>query len=74
MANKLYRVIKTLTEYDINPIKSIHDQGAGGMGNVTKEIISPVGGIVNLQNVVLGDNTLSPLEIWVLNIKNKLLF
>ena len=62
MANRLYRVIKTLSEKNI--IKSIHDQGAGGMANVTKEIISPMGGSIYLDKVNLGDNTLSDLEIW----------
>ena len=65
MENKLYRVIRSCTElFGENPIKSIHDQGAGGMGNVAKEIISPNGGVINLDNVHLGDSTLSPLEIW----------
>ncbi len=62
MANRLYRVIRLLSENNI--IKSIHDQGAGGMANVTKEIISPIGGIVYLDKVNLGDTTLSDLEIW----------
>ena len=49
-----------------NVIKSIHDQGAGGMANVTKEMISPMQKVVKffLKNVDLGDNTLSDLEIW----------
>ena len=34
------------------------------MANVTKEIISPVGGIIYLNKVNLGDKTLSDLEIW----------
>jgi len=62
MANRLYRVIKILSEHDL--IESIHDQGAGGMANVTKEIISPVGGVIYLNKVNLGDKTLSDLEIW----------
>ena len=62
MANRLYRVVRFLSENNI--IKSIHDQGAGGMANVTKEIISPLGGKVYLNNVNLGDKTMSDLEIW----------
>lgn len=62
MANRLYRVIKILSENNL--IQSIHDQGAGGMANVTKEIISPIGGIINLNKVNLGDETLSDMEIW----------
>jgi len=64
MENKVYRVIRTMSERKNNPIISIHDQGAGGMGNVTKEIVSPVGGEVYLNNVNVGDKTMSALEIW----------
>lgn len=49
----------------LNPIRSIHDQGAGGMANVTKEILDGVGGVVNLKSVTLGDQSLSDAEIWV---------
>ena len=62
MVNRLYRVVRFLSENNI--IKSIHDQGAGGMANVTKEIISPLGGKIYLNNVNLGDKTMSDLEIW----------
>ena len=65
MENKLNKVIRTLTEMPQNPIKSIHDQGAGGTGNVTKEIVYPKGANINLDNVNLGDNSLTFLELWV---------
>ncbi len=66
MENKLNRVIRTCIELEENnPILSIHDQGAGGMANVTKEIIYPNGGKINLKNVIVGDNTMSVLEIWI---------
>ena len=66
MENKVCRVInKCIGMLDKNPIKSIHDQGAGGMGNVTKEIICPTGGHVNLNKVVLGDDSLNATEIWI---------
>jgi phosphoribosylformylglycinamidine synthase len=65
MENKVSRVVRLLANHAYtNVIKSIHDQGAGGMGNVTKEIVSPVGGEIFLKEVELGDNTLSALEIW----------
>ena len=47
-----------------NPIISIHDQGAGGLANVVKEIVYPCGGEIDLKNVTLGDNTMNSLEIW----------
>lgn len=65
MEQKLNRVIRACIEMgDNNPIVSIHDQGAGGNCNVVKEIIYPAGARINIRNIILGDNTLSVLEIW----------
>jgi len=65
MENKLNKVIRSCIELGSrNPIQSIHDQGAGGLGNVCKEIIYPCGGKIYLKNVSLGDKTLSDIEIW----------
>lgn len=47
-----------------NPIISIHDQGAGGNGNVLKEIVDPVGGRIEIRDVLCGDTTMSVLELW----------
>ena len=45
MENRMNRVIRACIEMgDANPIVSIHDQGAGGNGNVLKEIVDPLGG------------------------------
>lgn len=49
---------------DRNPIISIHDQGAGGNCNVLKEIMEPAGGRINIRDIVVGDPTMSVLEIW----------
>jgi phosphoribosylformylglycinamidine synthase len=65
MEQKVNRVIRACVEMgDENPIASIHDQGAGGNCNVVKEIIYPAGAKVEIRNILLGDNTLSVLEIW----------
>lgn len=65
MEQKVNRVIRTCIEReDKNPIISIHDQGAGGNSNVIKEIIYPAGAMISVRNILLGDNTLSVLEIW----------
>ncbi|MGO9611888.1 MAG: phosphoribosylformylglycinamidine synthase [Dissulfurispiraceae bacterium] len=65
MEQKLNRVIRACIEMgDRNPIVSIHDQGAGGNCNVVKEIIYPAGAKVNIRRILLGDTTLSVLEIW----------
>lgn len=65
MEQKLNRVIRACVEMgDINPIISIHDQGAGGNCNVVKEIIYPEGAKIDVRKIQLGDKTLSVLEIW----------
>ena len=65
MEQKLNRVIRACVEAaDKNPIISIHDQGAGGNCNVVKEIIHPAGAKIDIRKVIIGDNTLSVLEIW----------
>ena len=38
--------------------------GAGGNGNVLKELCEPTGGIVHCSKFSVGDNTLSALELW----------
>ena len=66
MKNKLNKFILRCIELEKdNPILSIHDQGAGGFSNVSKEIIEPKGCIINLDNILLGDNTMSAYEIWL---------
>ncbi|KAK4256008.1 hypothetical protein QN277_008929 [Acacia crassicarpa] len=65
MAQKLYRVVRACIEMgEKNPIISIHDQGAGGNCNVVKEIIYPKGAEIDIRAVVVGDHTMSILEIW----------
>ena len=47
MENKMNRVIRACVEKcGANPIISIHDQGAGGNGNVLKEICEPEGAVL----------------------------
>jgi len=65
MAQKLYRAVRTCVEMGAdNPIVSIHDQGAGGNCNVVKEIIYPKGAEIDVRSIVVGDETMSVLEIW----------
>ncbi|XP_026380453.1 probable phosphoribosylformylglycinamidine synthase, chloroplastic/mitochondrial [Papaver somniferum] len=65
MAQKLYRVVRACIEMgEGNPIISIHDQGAGGNCNVVKEIIYPKGAKIDIRAIVVGDHTMSVLEIW----------
>ncbi|XP_052276735.1 phosphoribosylformylglycinamidine synthase-like isoform X2 [Dreissena polymorpha] len=65
MEQKLNRVIRACVELaDHNPIASIHDQGAGGNGNVLKEIVEPAGAVIRAKDFQLGDPTISILELW----------
>lgn len=65
MEQKLNRVIRACLELgSANPICSIHDQGAGGNGNVLKEICEPAGAIIYNKKFQLGDPTISTLECW----------
>ncbi len=49
---------------DRNPIRSIHDLGAGGNANATSELVSPAGARVYLRRIPCGDSSLSALELW----------
>ncbi|XP_026485781.2 phosphoribosylformylglycinamidine synthase [Vanessa tameamea] len=64
MGNRLNRVVRGCLEADINPIESIHDQGAGGNGNVLKELVEPEGAVVYTKEFQLGDPTITTLELW----------
>ncbi len=64
MGNKVNRVIRACVEIgDKNPISSIHDQGAGGPSNVLTELLEPLGGTIDIRKIVLGDQTMSVLQI-----------
>lgn len=65
MEQKLNRVVRACAEMgDGNPILSIHDQGAGGNGNVLKELVEPAGAVIFTKNFDLGDPSISTLELW----------
>ena len=65
MEQKMNRALRACIELGkANPVVSIHDQGAGGNCNVVKEIIYPAGAKIEVRKILLGDHTLSVLEIW----------
>lgn len=65
MEQKMNRVIRACVEAPGgNPICSLHDQGAGGNGNVLKELSEPAGAVIYTSRFQLGDPTLNALEIW----------
>ncbi|MCH8506068.1 MAG: phosphoribosylformylglycinamidine synthase, partial [Ectothiorhodospiraceae bacterium] len=51
---------------DRNPIRSIHDVGAGGLSNAVPEILedSERGGLLELREVASDDPGMSPMQLW----------
>uniref|UniRef100_A0A8B9HZA3 Phosphoribosylformylglycinamidine synthase n=1 Tax=Astyanax mexicanus TaxID=7994 RepID=A0A8B9HZA3_ASTMX len=65
MEQKMNRALRACLERATgNPICSIHDQGAGGNGNVLKELSEPAGAVIYTSMFKRGDPTLSVLELW----------
>jgi phosphoribosylformylglycinamidine synthase len=66
MEQKMNRVIRACNEMGGKTlIEVIHDQGAGGPGNVLKELVEKSGGRINIRRIKAGDPTMSVLEIYV---------
>ncbi|MFH1215466.1 MAG: phosphoribosylformylglycinamidine synthase [Pseudomonadota bacterium] len=66
MEQKMNRVIRACNEMgDKTLIEVIHDQGAGGPGNVLKELVEKAGGRIGIRKMKVGDPTMSVLEIYV---------
>lgn len=64
---KLHRFVRACIEMGAkNPILSIHDQGAGGNGNVLKELVEGENGgaIIEADKFQLGDQSISVRELW----------
>ena len=52
MENRLNRLMRACCDLgERNPIVSVHDQGAGGNGNVLKEIVEPAGATYDIRKV-----------------------
>jgi len=49
-----------------NPIRSIHDVGAGGLSNAIPELLhdSGLGGVIEMARIPSADPSLSPLQLW----------
>ena len=63
MQKRVANVIRAMTENDNNPIRSIHDHGAGGHLNCLSELIDKSGGVIEVDKLPVGDPTLSDKEI-----------
>ncbi|MBQ36891.1 MAG: phosphoribosylformylglycinamidine synthase [Candidatus Latescibacteria bacterium] len=47
-----------------NPIKSIHDVGAGGLSNACPELVEDAGAVFDLRAIHNDEPGMSPMEIW----------
>lgn len=63
MQKRAANAIRGLVESDQNPIVSIHDHGAGGHLNCLSELVEETGGLIDLDQLPVGDPTLSAKEI-----------
>jgi len=63
MQKRAANAIRGLVESDLNPIKSIHDHGAGGHLNCLSELVEETGGIIDVEKLPIGDPTLSRKEL-----------
>ena len=63
MQKRVANAIRGTIENDENCIVSIHDHGAGGHLNCLTELVEETGGFIELDNLPIGDPTLSNKEI-----------
>lgn len=63
MQKRVYNAIRAVSEADENPIISIHDHGAGGHLNCLSELVESTGGRIDMEQLPIGDPTLSAREI-----------
>ena len=63
MQKRVSNAIRSMVESSNNPIVSIHDHGAGGHLNCLSELLEECGGKINIDNLPIGDSTLSYKEI-----------
>ena len=63
MQKRVFNAIRAMIEMTDNPIVSIHDHGAGGHLNCLSELLETTGGKINIDNLPVGDKTLSAKEI-----------
>ena len=63
MQKRAYNVVRALCEEEANPIVSIHDHGSAGHVNCLSELVEESGGLIHMDKLPIGDNTLSAKEI-----------
>lgn len=63
MQKRAMNAIRAMVESEENPIVSIHDHGAGGHLNCLSELLEETGGVIQIDQLPIGDPTLSDKEI-----------
>ena len=63
MQKRAYNVVRSLCEEDTSPIVSIHDHGSAGHVNCLSELVEDCGGLIHMDKLPIGDETLSAKEI-----------
>jgi len=63
MQKRVANTIRAMSEAEQNFITSIHDHGAGGHLNCLSELVEETGGKIDIDELPIGDNTLSNKEI-----------
>ncbi len=63
MQKRVANAIQAMVESNKNTIVSIHDHGAGGHLNCLSELVEETGGKINMDQLPIGDPTLSAKEI-----------
>ncbi len=63
MQKRVANAVRALAEAHVNPVVSIHDHGAGGHLNCFSELVEETGGKIYLNELPVGDPTLSDKEI-----------
>ncbi len=63
MQKRVMNAIRAMAESKNNPIVSIHDHGAGGHLNCFSELLEETGGTIEIDQLPVGDPTLSDKEI-----------
>ena len=63
MQKRAANLVRALCESDSNPIVSIHDHGSAGHVNCLSELVEDCGGRIEMNQLPIGDPTLSAKEI-----------
>ena len=63
MQKRANNLVRALCEEDVNPVVSIHDHGSAGHVNCLSELVEDCGGLIDMTQLPIGDQTLSAKEI-----------